>query len=149
MIENTYFSDFKNWRWGTLYDCTQALVDIYETLSTYWDAALFSHFSDGVMVRQVGIALTDRHFKTQLDFVYWVCDLVCPIQSWIGGCDCVEHQEQYRLKLPVKCWKKGRRVKTAYDHATLTIAAGVVDANQWAEGAFNSSPEFLFTMILE
>ena len=73
--------------------------------------------------------MVDETWQLQLKIVTWFTEIFGNLLQWGGGCDC--HQEQLQMGIEVDCAEKGRRLRTAYEHAKCVIDAALREANEW------------------
>lgn len=140
ILESTAFVNFAHWRWGTLHAVTKSILVVYRVLRRYFKPAIFEKSRDTTWARKVHEAVSSDKFMHELEFVAWMCNWLCPLQTWASGCKC--HEQELREGTPVECDMKGRRMHEAFLQAKMVFDQGLAEAEAWMVTTWDLGPEF-------
>jgi hypothetical protein len=113
--------------------CKQ-ISKIWESFRAAFDASPFRGSRDTTRLRKVLEAVTSRIWSLRLEYVAWVCQWLCGLLEWGGGCECCEENLLGGVKS--ECPKKGRRLSTAFTHSELVLKQGLDECNNWVANDF-------------
>ena len=93
---------------------------------------------DKVLVGRVNACIGNTRWDAQRLFITWFARWLTHIQQWGSTCRCPDNIERSAANLPVECWKKGRLMHAAYDHASGELAKGRMEAESCGVDKFDN-----------
>jgi hypothetical protein len=92
---------FKNWRWGTIHDCSKAIDFIMDTLQSCHIviAGYINRCKDRVQATAAYQAIVSKDFNDQRKFVHYIGETITRLQNWGGSCIC--HAQEFAENRPV------------------------------------------------
>ena len=110
-------------------------MSIFESFALNFPKHLFTKCRDQTGFAKVMQCIGSVFWELQLEFVVWICDYICNLQDWIGGCSC--HEDEFAAGIKVVCEEKGKRMETAFTHATEVLAEFLQGIANWTAARFN------------
>ena len=83
---------FAKWRWLTLNECCKAVMKVWCSFAQHFDPSLFDHVRDSTSISLVTRAARSTLFTVRFRCVAWISSWLGALSSWIGGCECHEHE---------------------------------------------------------
>ena len=122
---------FADWRWHTLHEVMDTLIELIPSLQQAWDAQLFANARDTTRLQHITRGFLRASFLPEALFVTWYCELLDNMMSWIGFCDCHAEGEGRQ------CWRRGRRLKHAYAYVRDTLSEALEEARRWTAASWD------------
>ena len=135
LIEGLSVPSFADWRWHKFEDILVAHEHAIHSIKAAWDPRIFGQVKFRERVEAVTRMFARPAFLTEFRFCVRCVQYVGELMRWIGGCDCPEHQEVFSTD----CWKRGRRMQTAYQEAMRTFQDMLDECNAWGVDWFDGS----------
>ena len=129
---------FTSWRWNRLYEVTESLTGILDSLRLQADKlqALLAKSRDRKWMATVKAALACDAFVNEFLFVHWHVSWLHKLEQWCMTCLCPEHQEWRRRGEEVKCPMQGRVLPQAWSKVVSSTADALAHLENWSVADF-------------